>query len=84
MSKSNQIFFRQLFLRLGVSGNFQNNLENFDVTPTFLANVGPQLHADWYQLGVQNIGGPIKTSIEAIFRCDGRIGFKFSENSHKD
>ena len=77
------LFFRQLFLRLGVSGNFQNNLEHFDVTPTFLTNVGPQLHADWYQLGVQNIGGPIKTSIEAIFRCDGRIGFKFSENSHR-
>jgi len=35
-------------------------------------------YTDWYDMQGTDVGIPIQRSLEAVYRCDGRIGIKFS------
>ena len=72
-------FFRKLLLNLVSSED------------DFLAAAGgevfavPDIYApmdlessDWYDMQGTDVGIPIERSLEAVYRCDGRIGIKFS------
>ena len=73
-------FFRKLLLSLVTSQyDFGQAQLGEDVYPIPAIYEPEDLqYDDWYQLRDTVLGDPIQTSLEAVFRCDGRIGIKFS------
>lgn len=73
-------FFRKLLLSLVTSqddfGQAQLGNDVYAIPAIYEPEDLP--YDDWYQLRDTVLGDPIQTSLEAVFRCDGRIGIKFS------
>jgi len=80
-------FFRQLLVKLVTTEEFFGDPESDSEdsaeddphfnTPT---DFNKQPNSDWYTVQESVIGQRIRSSIEAIYRSDGRIGFKFTPN----
>jgi hypothetical protein len=67
-------FFEKLILRCITADTFR-----FTDTEVYDAPLGFQyVDGDWLALGATDDGHKLKTSLQAILRPDGKIGFKFS------
>ena len=67
-------FFRRMLLKQVTSGNLAGGAPKYALPDLYNA----QDNEDWYDVLYAGDGPAISQSIEAIYRCDGRIGFKFS------
>ena len=68
-------FFRRLMVKLVTTTEiFEDGVNHFNIPEDF-----EYFHnADWYTVQETNRGQRVSTSIEAIYRSDGRVGFKFT------
>ena len=73
-------FFRQRLVKLVTSTiPFDDGGDWYDVPDEF----NKQANSDWYTVQSTELGQKISGAIEAIYRSDGRIGFKFSPSGQK-
>ena len=73
-------FFRQRLVKLVTSTiPFDDGGDWYDVPDEF----NKQANSDWYTVQSTEVGQKISGAIEAIYRSDGRIGFKFSPSGQK-
>ena len=79
-------FFRKLLVKLVTTEEFFGDPETdsedseSEADPHFMTplDFDKQPNSDWYTVQETVIGKRIRSSIEAIYRSDGRIGFKFT------
>ena len=71
------LFFREMCMRLATEVFPYNNAQHQFVTPAAFT----QQNVDWYS-GLAN-PDPIKTALQAVFRPDGKLGFRFSVDGLK-
>ena len=68
-------FFRRLMVKLVTTTEiFEDGVNHFNIPEDFEY----QADADWYTVQETNRGQRVSTAIEAIYRSDGRVGFKFT------
>ena len=73
-------YFRQMLLKLVTSDeDFEDGPTYYDVPNDF----DPLVANDWYTVQDSVLGKRISSTVEAIYRSDGRIGFKFTPDGQK-
>ena len=73
-------FFRNRLVKLVTTDEeFVDGPDWYDV-PTEFAQ---QADLDWYVVKETDVGKSIRAAVEAIFRSDGKVGFKFSPSGQK-
>ena len=70
-------FFRKLLLNLVSSEDDFLAADGVFAVPDIYAPMNLEF-TDWFDMQGTEVGLPIERSLEAVYRCDGRIGIKFS------
>ena len=76
----NDFFRRQLTKLVTTTLDFENGANHNNIPADF----AEQEEKDWYNVQyADDVGKRVSGAIEAIYRSDGRIGFKFTPNALK-